>query len=144
MMTKAATKQVEEFTAEAKKTMEEGVEKMSKGLEDATAFGQDNVEAMVASGKAFAKAAEEMNAEIAAFSKKSYEDSIAAAKELTSVKSVPELFEKQTEFAKSSFEGFVAEATKLNEIYAAAAKDAFAPLNARFTAASEMVKTYRA
>ena len=143
-MTKAATKQVEEFTAEAKKTMEEGVEKMSKGLEDATQFGQDNVEAMVASSKVVAKAAEEMNAEIIAFSKKSYEDSMAAAKELSSVKSVSELFEKQTEFAKSSFEGFVAEATKLNEIYAAAAKDAFAPINARFTAAAEMVKTYRA
>ena len=79
-MTKAATKQVEEFTAETKKAMEEGVEKMSKGFEDASAFGQDNVEAMVASSKVIAKAAEEMNAEIMAFSKKSYEDSMAAAK----------------------------------------------------------------
>lgn len=143
-MTKAATKQVEEFTAEAKKTMEEGVEKMSKGLEDATQFGQENVEAVVASSKVVAKAAEEMNAEILAFSKKSYEDSMAAAKEFTSVKSMSELFEKQTEFAKVSFEGFVAEATKLNEMYSSAAKDAFEPINARLTAAAEMVKTYRA
>ena len=143
-MTKAATKQVEEFTAEAKKTMEEGVEKMSQGLESATQFSQDNVEAVVASSKVVAKAAEEMNAEMVAFSKKSYEDSMAAAKEFTSVKSVNELFEKQTEFAKASFEGFVAEATKLNEMYSAAAKSAFAPLNDRFTAAADMVKTYRA
>ena len=49
----------------------------------------------------------------------------------------------QTTLAKSSFEGFVAEATKLKEMYAAAAKDAFAPINARFTAAADMVKTYR-
>ncbi|MEM9139137.1 MAG: phasin family protein [Pseudomonadota bacterium] len=143
-MTKAATKQVEEFTAEAKKTMEEGVEKMSKGLEDATQFGQENVEALVASSKVVAKAAEEMNAQMMAFSKKSYEDSMAAAKEFTSVKSVSEFFEMQTQFAKSSFEGFVAEATKMNEMYSAAAKDAFEPINARFTAAAEMVKTYRA
>jgi len=143
-MTKAATKQVEEFTAETKKAMEEGVEKMSKGFEDASAFGQDNVEAMVASSKVIAKAAEEMNAEIMAFSKKSYEDSMAAAKELGSVKSVSEYFEMQTSLAKTAFEGFVAEATKLNEMYAAAAKDAFAPINARFTAAADMVKTHRA
>ena len=91
-----------------------------------------------------AKAAEEMNAEIIAFSKKSYEDSMAAAKEFTAVKSVSELVEKQTEFAKSSFEGFVAEATKLNEMYSEAAKNAFAPFNDRFTAAADMVKTYRA
>ena len=143
-MTKAATKQVEEFTAETKKAMEEGVEKMSKGFEDASAFGQDNVEAMVASSKVIAKAAEEMNAEIMAFSKKSYEDSMAAAKELGSVKSVSDYFEMQTSLAKTAFEGFVAEATKLNEMYAAAAKDAFAPFNARFTAAADMVKAHRA
>ena len=143
-MTKAATKQVEEFTAGTKKAMEEGVEKMSKGFEDASQFGQENVEAMVASSKVIAKAAEEMNAEVVAFSKKSYEDSMAAMKELGSVKSVSDFFEMQTSLAKTSFEGFVAEATKLNEMYAAAAKDAFAPLNARFTAAADMVKTYRA
>ena len=143
-MTKAATKQVEEFTAGTKKAMEEGVEKMSKGFEDASQFGQENVEAMVASSKVMAKAAEEMNAEMIAFSKKSYEDGMAAMKELGSVKSVSDFFEMQTSLAKTSFEGFVAEATKLNEMYAAAAKDAFAPLNARFTAAADMVKTYRA
>lgn len=142
-MTKAATKQVEEFTAETKKAMEEGVEKMSKGFEDASQFGQENVEAMVASSKVIAKAAEEMNAEVIAFSKKNYEDSMAAMKEMGAVKSVSEFFEMQTTLAKSSFEGFVAEATKLNEMYAAAAKDAFAPINARFTAAADMVKTYR-
>ena len=143
-MTKAATKQVEEFTAEAKKTMEEGVEKMAKGVEDVTSFSQDNVEAMMTSGKVFAKATEEMNAEIIAFSKKSYQDSMAAAKEISGVKSVSEFFEKQTEFAKTAFESYVSEATKLNEIYSSAAKDAFEPLNARFTAAADMVKTYKA
>ena len=143
-MNKVATKQVEEFTAEAKKTVEEGVEKMTKGVEEATQFGQENVEAVVQSGKVFAKAAEEMNAEIVAFSKKSYQDGMAAAKELSSAKSVTEFFEKQTSFAKTSFEAYVAEATKLNEMYTAAAKDAFAPLNARFTAASDMVKDMNA
>lgn len=142
-MSKAATKQVEDFTAETKKVMEEGVEKMSKGFEDAGQFGQDNVEAVVASTKVVAKAVEEMNAEIISFSKKNYEDNMAAVKEMGSVKSVSDFFEMQTSMAKTSFEGFVAEATKLNEMYAAAAKDAFAPLNARFTAAADMVKTYR-
>ncbi len=139
-MAKAATKQVEEFTAEAKKSMEEGVEKVTKGFEEATQFGQGNVDALVASSKVVAKATEELNAEIAAFSKKSYEDSLAAAKELTASKSVTEFFEKQTNFAKTSFDMFVSEATKLDEMYAAAAKDAYAPLNDRFTAAADMVK----
>ena len=140
-MAKAATKQVEEFTAEAKKSMEEGVTKMTQGFEEASKFGQDNVEALVATSKIVAKATEDMNAEIAAFSKKSYEDGLAAAKEITAAKSVSEFFEMQTAFAKSSFETFVSEATKLNEMYSVAAKDAFAPLNDRFEAAAAKVKT---
>lgn len=141
-MTKSA-KKIETITAEAQKTMEEGVQKMTQGLETATVFGQENVEAVVTSSKIAAKAAETMGAEIAAYSKKAYEDSMAAAKELTTCKSVSEFFEKQTAYGKSSIEGFVAEATKLNEMYAAAAKEAFAPLSARFTAAVETVKDYR-
>ena len=142
-MSKSATKKIEDTTVEAQKTMEEGVEKMTKGIENATVFGQDNVEAVVTSSKIAAKAAETLGAEIAAFSKKTYEDNVAAAKELTDCKSVTDFVEKQTAFSKTSIEGFVAEATKLNEMYAAAAKEAFAPLNARFTAAVETVKDYR-
>lgn len=142
-MSKSATKKAEAITAETQKTMEEGVEKMTKGIENATAFGQENVEAVVTSSKIAAKAAETMGAEIAAYSKKSYEDSMAAAKELTACKSPTEFFEKQAEFGQASIEGFVAEATKLNDMYSAAAKEAFAPLNARFTAAVETAKDYR-
>lgn len=142
-MNKIANQQVEDFTAEATRSMEEGVERMSKGFEDVTQFGQENVEAMVASSKIVAKAAEDMNAEMMAYSKKAYEDAMAASKELTSAKSVTEFFEKNTTFAKTSFEGFVAQATRMNEMYSVAAKEAFAPFNARFTAAADMVKTHR-
>lgn len=89
-MTTKATAKVEEFTAEAQKTMEENVEKMTKGFEDVAAFGQENVDAVVEASKIAAKAAEDMNAEIVAFSKKHYEDSMAAMKELSSCKSVTE------------------------------------------------------
>lgn len=142
-MSKSATKKIEEIAVETQKTMEEGVEKMSKGIENAATFGQDYVEAVVTSSKITTKAAESMGAEIAAYSKKAYEDSMAAAKELTACKSVAEFVEKQTEFGKISIEGFIAEATRLNEMYAAAAKEAFAPLNARFTATADIVKDYR-
>jgi phasin family protein len=68
---------------------------------------------------------------------------MAAAQELTACKSLTEFVEKQAEFGKISIEGFVAEAAKLNEMYAAAAKEAFAPLNARFTAAAGIVEDTR-
>jgi phasin family protein len=139
-----ATKTVEEFTAEAQKSMESGMEKMSKSMEDMAGFGRENMDAMVASSKRAAKAAEEMNAEIAAFTKRAYEDGLAAAKEMTSAKSVTELFEKQTTYSKTAMENFIAEATKLNEMMASASKECFEPLNQRFTAATDMLKDVRA
>ncbi len=135
-----ATKTVEEFTAEAQKTMENSVEKMTKSMEDVAAFGRHNMDAMVASSKRAAKAAEEMNAEIAAYTKKAYEDGLAAAKDMTEAKSVTELFEKQTAYAKTSMEAFMAEATKLNEMMTSAGQEIFEPINERFTAASDMMK----
>ncbi len=143
-MANATKKQVEELTAEAKKTMEQNVEKMTKGIEEMTQFGQENVEAIVESSKIAAKAAEEMNAEVVAFSKKSYEDGVAAAKELTSCKSMTDFFEMQTSYAQSAFEDMVGQATRLNEMYSVAAKESLQPLNARFAAAVDVVKTYRA
>jgi phasin family protein len=140
---KPAAKKLDAIAVETRKTVEEGVEKMTKGIENAATFGQDNVEAVVTSSKIATKAVESMGAEFAAYSKKAYEDGIAAAKELTACKSVTEFVERQTEFGKISIEGFVAEAAKLNDMYAAAAKEAFAPLNARFTAAAGIVNDSR-
>ena len=94
-MTKSATQQVETMTAEAQKTMEAGVEKMTKGFETAAAFNQENVEAIVESSKIAAKIVESMGAEIAAYSKKSYEDGLAMTKELTACKSVSEFVEER-------------------------------------------------
>ncbi len=142
-MSKSATNKADAIAVETRKTMEQGVEKMTKGIENVAVFGQENVEAVVTSSKIATKAAESVSAEIAAYSKKAYQDGMAAAKELTTCKSIGELVEKQAEFGKISIEGFVAEATKLNEMYAAAAKEVFAPLNARFTAAAEIAKDYR-
>ncbi len=141
---KTAAAKVETLAADAQKTMNEGVEKMTKGIEDMTAFGQENYDAVVKSTEIAAKAAEGIGSEVTAFSKKSFEDGVAAAQELATSKTVTELFEKQTAFAQTAFEGFVQQATKMNEIYAAAAKDIAAPLTARVTAATDSFKGYGA
>ncbi len=139
-----STAKVEEFAADAQKTMKEGIEKMTKGFEDFSAFGQENMDAMVKSSEIAAKAAEGIGSEITAFSKKSFEDGVAAAQDMASAKNVTELMEKQTAFAQSAFEMMVQQATKMNEIYVSAAKDISAPLTARLTAATETMKTYGA
>jgi len=107
-------------------------------------FGQENLDAVMKSSEVAMKAAEGINAEVTAFSKKSFEDSVAAAKDLTTAKSATDFFEKQGAFMKTSFEGFMAQATKMNEMFGQTAKEVSAPLNARVTAAQDMAKTFSA
>lgn len=137
-----ATAKVETLVADTQKTLTEQFEKFTKGFEGLTTFGQENVDALVKSSEIAAKAAEGIGTEISAFSKKSFEDGVAAAQDFASAKTLTELFEKQTSFAQASFEGFVSQATKMNEIYVAAAKDISAPISARVTAATDAVKSF--
>ena len=137
-----ATAKVETFVADAQKTATEQFEKLSKGFEGLTSFGQENVDALVKSSEIAAKAAEGIGTEISAYSKKAFEDGVAAAQDFAAAKTMTELFEKQTSYAQAAFEGFVSQATKMNEIYVAAAKDITAPLGARVNAATEAMKTF--
>jgi phasin family protein len=147
MATKAANDlnaKVETFAADAQKVLSEQFEKATKGMEEASAFGQKNIDALVKSSEIAAKAAEGIGSEVSAWSKKAFDDGVAAAKDLAAAKTVTELFEKQSSFAQAAFEGFIAQATKMNEIYAAAAKDIAAPVTARFNAATTAVKSFTA
>jgi len=133
---------VETFVADTQKTLTEQFEKLSKSFEGLTTFGQDNVDALVKSSEIAAKAAEGIGSEISAYSKKAFEDGVAAAQDLASAKTMTELFEKQTTYAQTAFEGFVSQATKMNEIYVAAAKDISAPIGARVSAATDAFKSF--
>ena len=142
-MAKDTQKQAETAAVEAQKTIDEGVERLTRGMEHAASFGQENLDAVVTSTRIAAKAHETAGAEVAAYTKKSYEDGLAAAKELAAAKTLPELMEKQTAFARTALEAYVSEATKINDIYVKAAREAFAPLNDRFTKAVEMARGAR-
>lgn len=141
---KKVTETVESYAADAQNLVSEQIEKLTKGFEDTSEFSQKNVDALVKSSEIAVKAAEGINAEVTAFSKKAFDESVAAAKDLASARNVSELFEKQSTYAKTFFDGFVAQSSKLNEIYAAAAKDIVEPVNARVSAATEAAKTFAA
>lgn len=138
------TAKVETIVADTQKNVTEQFEKFSKSFESLTAMSQENMDAFAKSSEIAAKAAEGIGSEISAFTKKSFEDSVAAAQDLASAKTMTELFEKQTAFAQSAFEGWVGQASKMNEIFVAAAKDVTAPLGERMTAATEKMKTLTA
>lgn len=139
-----AVKQIEAFAADAQKTVAEQMQKASRSMETVASFGQENLDAMLKAQNIAAKAAEELQAEVIAFSKKTLEETVAHAKEIATVQTVAEFIEKQAGFAKHAFDSFVRQSTRMNEMAVAAVKDALAPLNARATAAADAVKAHAA
>ncbi len=139
-----ATQTIEAIAADTQKAAKEQFEKLASGFEKMTAFNQENIDAVMKSSEVASKAAEGFSTEISSYSKKAFEDSVAAAQDFASAKNVTELFEKQTAFTKASFEGFMKQATKFNDMFAATAKDVSTPLNARVGAASEAMKSFSA
>lgn len=101
-------------------------------------LGKDSMETMMSSVGAWTKNAQAIAAEITDYSKKSIEDSAAAWERLLGAKSMEKAMEIQSAYLKSSYEDFVAEATKLGELYADFAKEAYKPFEGALPKVSEM------
>ena len=132
---------IENMSTAGKKTFKDSVEKSLAAMAEMNTHSKKNLEAVVASVTAATKGAETLGARAMAYSKKSMEDQVAAAKGLAGAKSVQEAIELQTSFAKSAFEAYVAEVTRMSETVAASMKEAVAPINERVTALVERVQS---
>jgi phasin family protein len=71
------------------------------------------------------------------------EHNMAAAKSLSSARSVQEAVELQTAWAKSTLEAYLAEVNKASETVAASVKETLTPINARVTATVEKFQAAR-
>ena len=100
---------------------------MVKNFEDLQQVSKENVDLAMKSMGAVSKSAQAIATEIADYSKKSFEESTSALEKLFGVKSIEKAIELQTEYAKTAYEGFVAEATKIGEMYSAMAKETYKP-----------------
>jgi phasin family protein len=100
---------------------------MVKNFEDLQQVSKENVDLAMKSVGALTKSSQAIAAEVADYSKKSFEEGTAALEKLFGVKSIEKAIELQTEYAKTAYEGFVAEATKIGEMYSSLAKESYKP-----------------
>ncbi len=142
--------QTEQFKAQAEKAqatgtqaLKDGMEKTSASLAEMGAQSKQNLEALTASATAAQKGAEALTAQVTAYSKSSWETGVAAAQTIAQAKSVQELIELQTNFAKSAMETYLSEVTKMTETLTASVKDSFKPINERVTASVEKFQAAR-
>ena len=100
---------------------------MVKNFEDLQQVSKDNMDQALKCWGAVSKSTQAIAVEMADYSKKAFEDGTAAIEKLFGVKSVDKAIEVQTEYAKTAYEGFMAEASKIGELYADLAKETYKP-----------------
>ncbi len=99
-------------------------------------MSKDSMDMAMASFGAWSKNAQAIATEVADYSKKSFEGSAAAWEKLMGARSLEKAMEVQSEYLKSSYEDFVAQSTKLSELYTDLAKEAYKPFEGAMAKAS--------
>ena len=113
---------------------------MFKNIEDFQKFGKDQFDAAAKAATTLSKSAQQIVTEQTDYSKKAIELNTATVEKLMNVKSLDKALEIHTDYAKTAYEGFVAQSTKLGDLFASFAKEAFKPLEASFAKAQAAAK----
>ena len=134
---------MEQFATASNQQLKDSVDKGLTALNDLNAQSKRNLEALVASVTAATKGAEALGAQAMSYTKKAMEENVQAAKALTGARTVQEVVELQTTFAKAAMEAYIAEMNRASEIVASTVKDSMRPLNERATSAVEAMQSVR-
>ena len=111
---------------------------MVKNIDDLQQFGKSNMDATVKSFGSLSNGLQAIAAEMADYSKRVFEQGTAATEKLIGAKSLEKAFEVQSDYVKTAYEGFVAEATKLGELYTDLAKEAYKPFEGQWGRAASV------
>ena len=103
---------------------------MIKNMEDVQKMSKDSMDATMKSFGTLSKTSQAIAAEVADYSKKSFEEGTKVVEKLFGAKSLDKAMEIQADYAKTAYEGFVAQATKISELYADLAKETYKPFEA--------------
>jgi hypothetical protein len=101
-------------------------------FEDVQKFSKEQLEALTAATTTLSKGLQDIAAESTDYSKKAFAASTAMFEKLLGARSVESAVQIQTEFAKQAYEGFVAQATKVSELYTRVASDALKPVTTAY------------
>ena len=101
---------------------------MLKNFEDFQKLGKENVDTCMKQFGTVSKGWQAIATEVADYSKKSFEHGTATLESLLGAKSLEKAIEIQSDYVKTAYEGFVAEASKMGELYTDLAKETYKPL----------------
>ena len=105
---------------------------MLKGFEEFQKVGKDGFDAAVKSFGEMNKGFQAIAAEVTDYSKEAFEDGTRCFEQLIGAKSVEQAVEIQSQYAKKAYDTYIAEMSKIGEMYAGLARDAYKPVESAF------------
>ncbi|HEX6610864.1 MAG TPA: phasin family protein [Hyphomicrobiaceae bacterium] len=99
-----------------------------KPFEDFQKLGQTNVDAAMRAFGEWNKGWQAIAAEMTDYTKRSFEDGSATFEKLVSSRSIEQVMEIQTSFAKRAYDEYMHQLTKIGGMYAELAKEAYRPV----------------
>ncbi len=135
-----AKTRTEALTADFNAKAKEAMSKTSKLAEEAVEFNKANVEALVEAGKIAAKGIETLGQEGVTYARKSFEDTTAALKGYTAVKTPADFFKLYAENSKKAFDAAVAQTSKTSELVVKLTNESFAPISNRVSVITSKMK----
>jgi hypothetical protein len=102
---------------------------MNKDFDSIQRAGNVELNAVTTKLPSFGTIVEEIFAEAAKYTKKSVDTRLAFVEQLVGAKSLDTVIQIQSEYAKTSYADFVAQGTKMGELYSNLAKACFKPID---------------
>ena len=108
-------------------------EPIQKASEELQKMGKANFDAVVRSYGELNKGFQALGARVTDYSKRAFDDATRAFEQLIGSKSLEQALEVQSQYAKKAYDAWVAEASKLSEMYVGLARDAYKPVEKAMT-----------
>jgi hypothetical protein len=106
---------------------------MANTLEDFQKFSKTQFDSAATTSSSFVNGLQTIMAESADYTKKSLENGSVFFEKLLGVKSLEAAIQLQSEYLKTAYADFVAQATKIGELYSDFLKEAFRPIELAMT-----------
>jgi hypothetical protein len=90
--------------------------------------GKEGFDAAISSFGQVSKGLQAIAAEVTAYSKKAFEDGTRAFEQLLGAKSFEQVIEIESQYAKRAYDAYIAEVSKLGEMYAGLTRNAYKPV----------------
>ena len=113
---------------------------MTNNFENIPQLVKDQQDAFKTTAESFSKATQRISEETARYSEQSFKNWTAFVEKFRGAKTFEDAIKLQTEFAKSSYESFVAQSTKMFELFTSLGKEAYKPIETNIAKATDLAK----